>query len=216
MTALRIHPLLRTGLFPILDITLTPPGEPLASVVEQFLEADHDFFIVRQPTFSQEKMARHVQTLTELAEFMDFQFIVHHHTELCDAPGVMGVHLTVRSPRVGDIRRTHAKDFLIGYSAHSLDEALQAQNNGADYIFLGAIYPTPKPDPEHPVLGTEVLRATCARLEIPVYAIGGIDENNITQTKQAGATGFCSLRALYSDGTIEHNAAKLGFVWEDA
>lgn len=216
MTATRIHPLLRTGLLPILDVTLAPPSEPLASVIEQFLEADHDLFIVRQPTFSKGKMARHVQTLAELAEFMDFQFIVHHHVELSNASGCIGVHLTARSPNLSEVRRKHDGNFLIGYSAHSLEEALQAQKDGADTIFLGAIYPTPKSDAKHPVLGPDTLHTICDQLEIPVYAIGGIDENNLGEIKKAGAYGFSCLRALYQDGQIEHQASKLGFIWEDA
>ncbi len=146
---------------------------------------------------------------------MDFDFIVHHDVELALQTEALGVHLTAHSSSVESVRALLGRDRVIGYSAHSLEEALQAKRQGADYIFLGAIFETPKPDPSHPVLGLDVLKQVCKKIEIPVYAIGGVNTENLILIKDAGAAGFSALRAVYANREIEHNVSKLGFMWED-
>lgn len=221
MTCTRIHNLLAPGLFPILDVDLALPGTSRAEVIEQFLDADHALLIVRQKKWPKEKIISYLGELHELAGDMDFKIIMHQDFDLLklfydqDPSWIAGIHLTSLSEPITNVRKFYGNNILVGYSAHSKDEAIKASQDGADYIFLGAVYPTPK-EHEHPFLGTDILSETCAAIDIPVYAIGGIHEGNLAEIADAGAYGFSALRALYADGTIEHNAAKMGFMWEDS
>jgi thiamine-phosphate diphosphorylase len=207
--------LLKSGLFPLLDLHRSA-SLSTARIIEAFLDADCDLFIVRQKDGGAVAFAQAVAEITELSRLMSFRFIVHHAIAVAAEHRAAGVHLTAQSVGIAQAREILGPAALIGYSAHSLEEALVAEKAGCDYIFLGAIYATPKPTPGHPLLGTEELARVCHALTIPVYAIGGINETNLKQILAAGAAGFSCLRALYEDDNIEHNAAKLGFLWEDA
>jgi thiamine-phosphate diphosphorylase len=146
---------------------------------------------------------------------MDFDFMVHHHVEIAQKTAALGVHLTAQSLSVRETRKILGPEKVIGYSAHEVDEALKAIQDGADYIFLGAIFATPKENPHHPLLGLNPLAQLCQKTEKPIYAIGGIDDRQIPLIKTAGAHGFSALRAVYDHGDIEHNVSKLGFIWEN-
>lgn len=206
---------LKPGLLPILEL-VRREVMPVAQVIEAFLDADCDLFIVRQKDMSDENFAARLAEIGELSRLMSFRFIVHHAVAVAAETGAAGVHLTSQSTSITKARALLGHEAVIGYSAHGLEEAEQAQTDGANYILLGAIFDTPKPHPGHPILGLETLTHVCRSLKIPVYAIGGINETNIAAVKHAGAAGFSALRALYDGGNVEHNAAKLGFLWEDA
>ncbi len=161
------------------------------------------------------KLASLASELADLREVLGFELLIHNDLELARQTGATGVHLSAKGPSVFAARESLGHDALIGASVHSSAEALAAQAAGANYVSLGAIFPTEKTHP-YPLIGLESLKQICATLEIPVYAIGGIDETVLPAIKAAGAHGFCALRAVYADGEIEHNIAKLGFLWEEA
>lgn len=202
------------GLFAILDENYSE-GLLTSEIIESFLDSDAIPFIVRNKSLSREDYADYINEINFMKHEMDFEFIVHHDAQLALQTDAMGVHLTAQSQSVEAVRALFGHDRIIGYSAHSLEEALQAKRQGADYVFLGAIFETPKSDPNHPILGLEVLKQACRKIEIPVYAIGGVNAQNLAPVKDAGAAGFSALRAVYTNREIEHNISKLGFIWED-
>ncbi len=85
---------------------------------------------------------------------------------------------------------------IIGYSSHSLDEAIQAEAAGADYVAFGAIFPTKTKGPGHPVQGIEKLQTLVKTIKVPVVAIGGITQNNIREVLQTGAACVAMITAL--------------------
>ena len=91
-------------------------------------------------------------------------------------------------------------DFLIGRSCHSLDEAQQAEHDGADYVFFGPVFATPSKAQYGPPQGVERLAEVCRALRIPVIAIGGIDVNNAAECFRAGASGIAAIR-LFQETT---------------
>ena len=205
--------MLPEGLFAILDPNYSEKSTAL--IIEELTDAEALPFIVRHKSLSLEEYTRFVHEIDELRDAIDFDYLIHDHATLALRSQALGVHLTANSMPVAQARALLGHKKLIGYSAHSLEEAIQAKLAGADYIFLGAIFKTPKPDSNHPILGIDVLSETCRKIEIPVYAIGGINESNLLPIKDAGAAGFSSLRALYNNDEIEHNASKLSFMWEE-
>lgn len=203
------------GLFTILDPAFF--GElSTAQVIEAFLDSEATPFIARAKRLSPEDYQKWTDEIAELATLMDFDFIVHHHVDVAQKTAALGVHLTAQSLSINEARKILGPEKVIGYSAHSVDEALTAIQNGADYIFLGAIFPTPKENTDHPILGLNSLADLCQKTEHPIYAIGGIDDRQIPLIKNAGAHGFSALRAVYENGDVEHGISKLSFIWEDS
>lgn len=202
------------GLFPILDENF---AESLSTsqIIEAFLDAEATPFIVRNKEMSADEYRNYIFEIDEMKKEMEFDYIVHHDLNIFLKSNASGIHLTSMSTPVKDARKTVGKNKIIGYSAHSLEEARTARSDGADYIYLGAIFDTPKPHKDHPILGLNILKETCRKIEIPIYAIGGITSENLIQIRDAGAAGFSALRAVYCAGEVEHNISKLNFIWQD-
>ena len=110
--------------------------------------------------------------------------------------GADGVHVGKNDVPVSQIRQKWKDRLIIGYSSHSFKEACQAQSEGADYVALGAIFPTVTKGPGHPILGIEELRKVTQALDIPVVAIGGIKRENVNQVIKAGASAAAMITAL--------------------
>jgi thiamine-phosphate pyrophosphorylase len=96
---------------------------------------------------------------------------------------------------VAATRRLAGDGFIIGRSVHSVEEAVKAQDEGADYVQVGAIFPTRS----HPGLspaGPALLKSVAARVTIPILAVGGITAENVGQVMQAGARGGAVISAI--------------------
>lgn len=132
----------------------------------------------------------------------DFLFIVNDDLETAIEVGADGVHVgkddcSIEECRQRLIRRGDVSSpLLIGYSSHSLTEALEAEKNGADYVAFGAIFPTPAKGPGHPIQGTEKLRNVVKALRVPVVAIGGIGRDNIKEVFSTGVASVAMISAL--------------------
>jgi len=119
-------------------------------------------------------------------------FVVNDDVEAAIELGADGVHL---GPEDAGAERALEAGLLLGLSATSLDEARAAERAGAAYVGAGPIWATPsKPDADPPV-GLEGLREICAAVNLPVVAIGGIDETNAADCIRAGAAGVAVIRA---------------------
>jgi thiamine-phosphate pyrophosphorylase len=111
---------------------------------------------------------------------------------LCAADGV---HLPDRGPSLVATRRLAGDGFIIGRSVHSVEEAVKAQEEGADYVQVGAIFPTPS-HPGLPPAGPALLESVAARVTIPIVAVGGITPANVGQVMRAGASGAAVISAV--------------------
>lgn len=105
-------------------------------------------------------------------------------------------HTSARGPSIREARNELGTSKLIGYSAHTLEEAERAKEEGADYIFFSPIFPTSS-KPNHPGVGLEVLSHICKRLApLPVYALGGITPDKVESCFGAGAYGVATLSGI--------------------
>lgn len=140
--------------------------------------------------------------LTELAEVMlrltrnyNADLFINDRVDIAMATGAKGVHLGVNSVPVRVVRKI-APQLMIGVSTHSLDEALRAEEDGADFITFGPVFETPSKLPYGMPKGTSALEEVTSRLRIPVFAIGGIDIDRIDEVFDAGAYGIALIRAV--------------------
>ena len=130
--------------------------------------------------------------IRELCRERGITFVVNDDAAAAVALHADGVHLG-REDEGEDAAR--AAGLIVGLSAATVDEALEAEARGAAYVGAGPVWETPtKPDADPPI-GLEGLRAICAAVTIPVVAIGGIDASNAAACIEAGARGVAVVRA---------------------
>ena len=127
------------------------------------------------------------------------RLLVNDRADIARAATADGAHLTTRSLRASDVRRAFGEGFLIGVSTHTLPEALEARDQGADFATFGPVFETPSKSVYGPPVGLEKLNEASLRLSpFPLVALGGITLENATAAIRAGASGIAAIR-LFSD-----------------
>ena len=119
-----------------------------------------------------------------------------------------GVHVGQDDMEALDVRAKLGPDKIIGVSAHTVEEALLAEKQGADYLGVGAVFPTSSKD-DVDVLPYETLKAICGAVSIPVVAIGGISQENVAELAGSGICGVAVISAIYAAKNIQAAAADL-------
>jgi thiamine-phosphate pyrophosphorylase len=127
------------------------------------------------------------------------KIVVNDRLDVALAAGAAGVHLGGESVGVAELAKFRAAgctpaDFWIGRSCHSLEEALAAERDGADYVFFGPVFVTPSKARYGAPKGTEALAGICRPMRIPVLAIGGITLENAGACISVGAAGVAAIR----------------------
>jgi thiamine-phosphate pyrophosphorylase len=125
--------------------------------------------------------------------------MVNDRVDVAIAAGAAGVHLRGDGIAAHRVREIAPPGFLIGRSVHTRDEAERvARTGGCDYVVFGTIYPSEGKEPDHPLVGEGALADLCARVSVPVLAIGGIDESRAGAVAAAGAAGIAAIGAFAS------------------
>lgn len=154
---------------------------------------------VRERLLDDRALVAFVRDLVGATAGTDCQVIVNNRPDIALAAGAAGVHLKSGSLAAGDVRRIAPRPFVVGRSVHSEDEAAAAEAaGGCDYLVFGTIYPSSSKPDDHPVAGTDGLRRVCARVSLPVVAIGGITVARAGAVREAGAAGVAAI-SLFSE-----------------
>lgn len=146
--------------------------------------------------------------LKPLCEQYGVPFIINDNVRVAVECGADGVHVGQSDMAAGDVRALIGDKMILGVSAQTLGEALLAENSGADYLGVGAVFPTStKADADDVPLDT--LREITSAVNIPVVAIGGITLENIPRLSGTGVDGIAVVSAIYSQNNIKAAAEKL-------
>lgn len=143
-----------------------------------------------------------------IADAADVPFIVNDRLDVAMHAGADGVHLGREDTPLRFARRLAPK-LIIGASAGTLEEAREAERDGADYVGLGPIYPTASKDDAGEACGPNLIREVKAHLSIPVVAIGGISERNAAEALAAGADGVAVISAVVGQEDVTAAARRL-------
>ena len=135
--------------------------------------------------------------------------IINDRVDIALAAGADGVHLGQRDMALADARRLGPPGWIIGISAESVEDAIRAEREGADYIGVSPVFATPTKTDTAPPLGLEGLRAIRAAVKIPLVAIGGIQMANARDVIRAGADGLAVVSAIASADSPQAAAAAL-------
>lgn len=141
--------------------------------------------------------------IIQLKKEADFTFIINDDPEMVTEVGADGVHLGQNDRSIKEARKIIGPEKIIGRSTHSLEEALVAQREEADYIAFGAVFPTSSKPPGHIVVGLEGLREVIRRVSIPIVAIGGINRSNIGSVLETGVQAVAMISALTQSENVE-------------
>jgi thiamine-phosphate pyrophosphorylase len=126
--------------------------------------------------------------------------LVNDRADIARAAGCDGVHLTTTSLDAAVVRRAFGEDFLIGASAHTVQEARAARDGGADFAVFGPVFDTPSKRAYGPPVGLGALALAARELSpFPLVALGGVGEFEVEKVSGAGAAGVAGIR-LFSDG----------------
>jgi thiamine-phosphate pyrophosphorylase len=123
-------------------------------------------------------------------------FVVNDRPDIALLAAADGLHLGQDDLDIAAARRVVGENMPIGRSTHSLEQALAAVDEGADYLGFGPVFTTPSKEKPDPVVGIDGLREVVSRVSIPVVAIGGIDRENIAAVRDAGSAGIAVIRAI--------------------
>jgi thiamine-phosphate pyrophosphorylase len=135
-------------------------------------------------------------------------FIVNDHVDIALLSEADGVHVGPDDLSIESARRVAGDRLLIGASASTVEDARKAVEEGADYIGCGATFATPIKT-EKRVIGPEGVAKVAAAMSVPVFAIGGIDESNVTQLTAAGVRRVCVIRAVADAADPEQATRRL-------
>ena len=163
---------------------------------------------LREKALDEAAFLQEAKELCALCRRYGVPFIVNDSVEIALASGADGVHVGQEDMEAGEVRRRVGEDMILGVSVHTVEEARRAVRDGADYLGLGAVFPTStKADAD--VMPGETLRAICGAVEVPIVAIGGINRGNLLQLSGSGVNGAALVSAIFGAEDIEKTCREL-------
>ena len=182
-TLVSLKNLTGTRLYVLID-SGQEPGD-FDDLVKQLIQAEVDLIQLRDKRLSDRQLVETGLRLSELTRGSETRWIMNDRADLAVAAGAAGVHLGQDDLAVADARRIVGAAMMIGVSTHNLDQARQAVLDGANYIGVGPVFPSKtKQFGSHP--GLELVRQVTQEIQLPAFAIGGIDQDNIRLVQEAG------------------------------
>lgn len=183
-------------------------GQTLYEQVEQALKGGVTLVQLREKGLGAEQFLQEARQIQQLCRRFGVPLIINDSIEVALAVDADGVHLGQDDANAAQARQLLGKDKIIGISAHNVQEALQAVQDGADYLGSGAVFGSGTKT-NVSTLPMQTLREICSAVPIPVVAIGGITEQNLQQLSGSGIAGAAVVSAIFAQENIEEAAIRL-------
>ena len=183
-------------------------GETLPEQVEKALKGGATFVQLREKNLDREQFLREAIRIAALCRACGVPFVINDDVEIALESGADGVHIGQEDMAIPSARQLLGPDRIIGATCKTPEQAILAQEQGADYIGSGAMFrSTAKPNAQS--ISFETLREICRAVTIPVVAIGGISQQNIVQLRGCGIAGVAVVSAIFAQPDIEAATRKL-------
>lgn len=184
-------------LYAVTDRSWLKPSEQLTDVLELLLQNGVTCVQLREKKLPDEQLIANAHAVKALCRRYKVPFIVNDRPDIAKEVGADGVHVGLSDMGIEKARAFLGPDYIIGGSAHNVQEAMAAEAAGADYLGCGAVFgSTTKLDVGS--LPIPVLKDICSSVTIPVVAIGGISLNNISALQGTGIAGPAVISALFA------------------
>ena len=187
----------------------------LYDVVRESLDGGVTFLQLREKDLDEAHFYEEAVRLQALAAQYGVPFVINDSVDIAVRMGADGVHVGQNDMEAGDVRALIGPHKILGVSAQTVEQAVLAEKRGADYLGVGAVFPTGSKDDAVEV-SRETLRAICEAVSIPVVAIGGITQDNTTQLAGSGICGIAVISAIYAQDNIREATAQLKDVVKSA
>jgi thiamine-phosphate pyrophosphorylase len=172
--------------------------------------------MLREKDLPEETLLPIAESLREATARTGARLIINRRLGLARSVGADGVHLGADGPTADEARRMLGPAAVLGYSAHAVDEALDAFAAGFDYVLLSPIYRTPGKDGLLKPIGPAPLAQLSRRAPGPVLALGGVGLANLAEVAAGGASGIAVVRAVFGARSPREATAELLEAWRSA
>ena len=189
-------------------------NETLYRQVEKTLKGGATFIQLREKHLDDAAFLEEAVELKELCRRYHVPFVINDNVEIALKMDADGVHVGQSDMEAGNVREKLGPGKIIGVSAQTVEQAVLAEQRGADYLGVGAVFPTGSKDDADDV-SHETLKAICEAVSIPVIAIGGISRNNIMELSGSGICGIAVISAIFAQPDIEAATKELRALTEE-
>ena len=183
-------------------------GRRLIDVVRESLDGGVTMVQLREKTLEEGKFLEEAKELQALCRERGVPFLVNDNVEIAREMNADGVHVGQSDMEALDVRAILGPDKILGVSAQTVEQAVLAEKHGADYLGVGAVFPTGSKDDADDV-SYDTLKAICRAVSIPVVAIGGITQQNVEKLAGSGICGVAVISAIYAAKDVKAAAADL-------
>lgn len=183
-------------------------AETLYEQVEKAINGGATIVQLREKNLDEESFLNEALEIQKLCRKYDIPFVINDNVEIAKKINADGVHVGQSDMEAVNVRAILGNDKILGVSAQTVEQALLAEKQGADYLGVGAVFPTgSKADADD--VSYETLKAICEAVSIPVVAIGGISASNVSALKDSGVSGIAVISAIFAAQDIESATKRL-------
>ena len=187
-------------LYAIIDLGYVS-AENAPAILQKLIAGEIDIVQLRGKNRSLDELSALAEKLLTMSA--NIPLIANDHAEIARRVEVQGVHVGQDDATIEKVRAQIKRPIVVGKSTHSIEQAVAAEREGADYIGFGPIFSTPT-KPDYSPIGLAQIREVYERVSIPIFCIGGIKSENLTQAIAAGAK-----RVVIVSGLLQaHNIAE--------
>lgn len=195
-------------LYLITDRKLVTRRLSLVTAVKAALKGGVKAVQLREKDLGTRELLDMAYTMREITDKYRAKLFINDRVDIALSVEADGIHLGQKSIPAYAVRRIVKDKFMIGVSAHSIEEAKQAEKGGADFITLGPVYQTPSKLKYGQPLGVDIIRKAKDEISIPVFAIGGIKKDRIKEVLDAGADGVALISGILGAKDIKEKAGE--------
>lgn len=183
-------------------------GRTLASCVREALAGGATFVQLREKHMTTDELVEEARAILPICREARVPFLIDDDVEAARLVGADGVHVGQSDTACAEARRILGPDAIVGVSAQTVEQAVAAEQAGADYLGVGALIPTPtKPDAVD--VTPEELARICRAVGIPVVGIGGLHLSTVDILDGTGAAGAAVVSAIFAAEDIERDTREL-------
>ncbi len=176
--------------------------------IEEALKGGVTLLQLREKNLNEEELIKEAVEVKKICKSYNVPLIINDNVSAALKSGADGVHVGIEDTPVSEIRKIAGKDFIIGATAKTVEQAKKAERSGADYIGVGAVFPSPtKKNAVRITCGQ--LNEICRSVSIPAVAIGGISLENVGEIRGANINGIAVVSAIFKASNIRLAAAEL-------
>jgi thiamine-phosphate pyrophosphorylase len=188
----------------------SPEFQDILIQIRAAAAAQIDLIQIREKRLNAGVLFELAEQAVEITRASSTRILVNDRADIAAGAGAHGVHLTTQSLDVAVIRNSFVRNFLIGASTHSWEEAQLAYEQGADFIVFGPVFSTKSKEQFGPPMGLEKLSDVCGNLEgFPVLALGGVSESTTRKCFAAGASGVAGISLFSEPAALESVAVAI-------